>query len=659
MYRFFLLMLLSYQSLFAMTTIDNDTVSIPLVKDLYFLEDPSGTMDVDKALNANYSKLAEGSPNFGFTASAYWFKTSVRFDASEESGPWWLSVGYPLLDHIDLYIIDESNGHRVRTSGGDLLPKEKLEYAQRYFDFRLPFSEKATYTLLLRVQTQGSLQVPMSINSNNVLLSDQQIKWVFTGLYYGIFLIIFFYNLVLYLYSRELDYGLYLLFISSMAMWQLSLDGLGIKYLWTDWQWMIEQGVPVSTSFIMFFSLLFGKVFLQTKQYAPSLDRWISLFSILALLTIIASTFVPYHYMIRVIALFTLFIPILLLTTGILVVRQDFYPARFYVAGWSAFLLGTVIFILNKFNIIQGYFVMKYAQQIGSTLEMVFLSWALASRVKLLKDEYIEKINSINTTLQKRVELALVQARQKDQVLIQQSRHAALGEMIGNIAHQWRQPLNALGLLLQNIEFAYQEGDLDDRYLNHTVEKGKRLTHQMSKTIDDFRDFFKPNKELEIFHIDAVLNTVMDIVGSSLKNNQIEIVKEIQHDICIKGFIGEFSQVLVNLITNAKDVLTEQEMQTRKITIRISDTDTKALIEIEDNGGGIPEQIVEKIFDPYFTTKEQGKGTGIGLYMSRVIIENNMKGELTIKNKDDGACFMIILDAIPCHDTPMAIAQPV
>ncbi len=613
-------------------------------------------MDIEKALSSTYSKLPEGSPNFGFTSSAYWIKTSVSFDAAEKEELWWLSIGYPLLDHIDLYIINESNGHRVLTRGGDLLPKEELEFEKRYFDFRLPFKENTTYTLLLRVKTQGSLQVPMTIKSNNDFIFNQQIKWVFTGLYYGVFLIIFFYNLILYLYTRELNYGLYLFFISSMAMWQLSLDGLGIIYLWPNWELMIEKGVPLSTSLIMFFSLLFGKVFLQTKKYIPSLDRWISLFMFLALLTFLASMFLPYHYTIRAIALFTLIVPVLLLSAGILVVRKDFYPARFYVAGWSAFLLGTVIFILNKFNILQGYFVIKYAQQIGSTLEMIFLSWALASRVKLLQDDYIMKMSSINTTLKRRVDQALRLARQKEQVLIQQSRHAALGEMIGNIAHQWRQPLNALGLLLQNIEFAYQEGALDDRYLARTVEKGKRLTQQMSQTIDDFRDFFKPNKESEIFHVDAALKTVMDIVGSSLNNNQIEIIKEIDHDVCIKGFIGEFSQVLVNLINNAKDILIEKEMLSHKISIRIASKDGKALIEIEDNGGGIPPQIIDKVFDPYFTTKEQGKGTGIGLYMSRVIIEHNMKGELTVENRDNGACFSIILETAPC--TEIAIAQP-
>lgn len=656
MFRIIFFILLSFHALVAEVIINKDTSSIPLRDALYFHEDPSGTMDIDKALSSTYSKLAEGSPNFGFTSSAYWIKTSIRFDAAEKEDLWWLSVGYSLLDHIDVYIINESSGHRALTRGGDLLPKEELEFAKSYFDFRLPFKENTTYTLLLRVRTQGSLQVPMSIKSNNDFVFDQQIKWVFTGLYYGIFLIIFFYNLVLYLYTREMNYGLYLFFISSMAMWQLSLDGLGIIYLWPDWQWMIEHGVPVSASLIMLFSLLFGKIFLQTKKHIPSLDRWISLFIILALLTFFSSTFVPYHYTIRAIALFTLIVPILLLTAGILVVRKDFYPARFYVAGWSAFLLGTVIFILNKFNILQGYFVIKYAQQIGSTLEMVFLSWALASQVRLLQDNYIKKINSINTTLKRRVGQALKQARQKEQVLIQQSRHAALGEMIGNIAHQWRQPLNALGLLLQNIEFAYQEGELDDHFLDRTVEKGKRLTQQMSQTIDDFRDFFKPNKELEIFHVDAALKTVMDIVGSSLKNNQIEVINEIDHDVCIKGFIGEFSQVLVNLINNAKDVLVEKEMLLRKITIRISKTGSKALIDIKDNGGGIANQIIEKVFDPYFTTKEQGKGTGIGLYMSRVIIENNMKGELTVENRDDGACFSIILETEPCIE--IAISQP-
>lgn len=649
MYRLLFLLLISH-CLSATVTIESNAASTHIIDGIGYLEDPSGTMTYDEAKAATFSRLSSGSANFGFTTSAYWLKIKVRFDGAAKKDIWWLSVDYPLLDYIDLFVVDDTSQQIAHRRGGDLRKKEELDTSYGYFEFRLPFEKDAVYTLLMRVETQGSMQIPISILANDAFLSSRQLALMFTGLYYGIFIIIFFYNLMLYIYTREHNYLVYLFFISSMTLWQLALDGLGVKYIWPEWRWMLEHGVPVSTSLIMLAALLFSKVFLQTRQYTPTLDRSITFFIVLALLTIIAATFVPYHIIIRIIALFTLIVPILLLSTGILVVRKEYYPARFYVAGWSAFLLGTFLFALNKYDVLQGHFVMKYAQQIGSTLEMVFLSWALSSRFKLLQDTYVEQISSINLTLKRRVDQALEQARQKDRLMIQQSRHAAMGEMIGNIAHQWRQPLNALGLLLQNIEFAYHEGDLDGAYLRRTIDKGKRLTQQMSKTIDDFRDFFKPNKAPEVFYVHSVFSTVMDIVGSSLQYHQIEIIDEVDQRVCVQGYLGEFSQVLINVINNAKDVLSEKTTGKRTMTLRVYDRDGQANIEIEDDGGGIPEAIIDKVFDPYFTTKEQGKGTGIGLYMSRVIIANNMKGMLTVENKEDGACFRIIVDSAPCPD---------
>jgi len=257
-----------------------------------------------------------------------------------------------------------------------------------------------------------------------------------------------------------------------------------------------------------------------------------------------------------------------------------------------------------------------------------------------------KELNFLNQELDQRVKTEVHKRAEQEQMLIQQSRFAAMGEMIGNIAHQWRQPLNALGLLLQNIENAYEMDILDEAYIARSVEKGNRLTKNMSQTIDDFRNFFKPNKESEIFTIVSTLKSTMDMIGPSLANNMITIDEDIDESVSIKGFASEFSQVLLNILNNARDALIENTQENRKIGIHIFKDDKKACIEIKDNAGGIPDNIIEKIFDPYFTTKDEGKGTGIGLYMSKTIIENNMHGALSITNDDDGAVFKIHINAV-------------
>ncbi len=255
----------------------------------------------------------------------------------------------------------------------------------------------------------------------------------------------------------------------------------------------------------------------------------------------------------------------------------------------------------------------------------------------------LTKINLAGEDLIHMVLRDISERKVKDELLIQQSRQAAMGEMIGNIAHQWRQPLNALGLVLQNLNFEYQMGTLNDDFMQRSVDKGQKLTQTMSKTIDDFRNFFKPNKLKEHFKISDVINSTIDLIGASYENNSIKIILNLDKEIEFHGYPSEFSQVILNILNNAKDVLIEKSIGTREVKISTFQKDSNIVIHISDNAGGVRANIIEKIFEPYFTTKEEGKGTGIGLYMSKTIIETNMSGSLSVINENNGAKFIIIL----------------
>ena len=264
--------------------------------------------------------------------------------------------------------------------------------------------------------------------------------------------------------------------------------------------------------------------------------------------------------------------------------------------------------------------------------------------------ERTQDLNSLNQKLDQRVKDEVFKRAEQEQILIQQSRFAAMGEMIGNIAHQWRQPLNALGLLLQNIEYAYETDTLDATYIKKVIEKGNKLTTSMSRTIDDFRNFFKPNKAFEVFSFAKAYESTIGMIGSSLSNNMIEIEEKIDPAVCSMGFSSEFSQVILNILNNAKDVLVDKKIENKKITISIYKDDQFSYFCISDNGGGIKNDILSKIFDPYFTTKDEGKGTGIGLYMSKTIIQNNMHGSLRAENEEFGAKFSIKMPFYICEE---------
>lgn len=233
--------------------------------------------------------------------------------------------------------------------------------------------------------------------------------------------------------------------------------------------------------------------------------------------------------------------------------------------------------------------------------------------------------------------------REQQAILTQQSRLAALGEMIGNIAHQWRQPINSLGLIVQDLKEAYRFGELNQNYVETISSKAMEQIHYMSNTIDDFRNFFNPDKDKKMFSLNKSIENTKNILKQGIRNNSIECEISIPKDIFIYGYKNEFSQVIFNLLSNARDAIMSNKPKTPKIKIQVKNKKNSAEISVSDNGGGIPPDILPSIFDPYFTTKSEGKGTGIGLYMAKKIIENHMDGSLLVHNTKDGVCFTIVL----------------
>ncbi|MEA3446320.1 MAG: PAS domain S-box protein [Bacteroidota bacterium] len=251
------------------------------------------------------------------------------------------------------------------------------------------------------------------------------------------------------------------------------------------------------------------------------------------------------------------------------------------------------------------------------------------------------ELTKLHVNLERKVSGAVKDLRERDHMLIKQSRQAAMGEMIGNIAHQWRQPINSLGLIVQNFKNAFEMGTMSSEYLNRKVEKITELIDFMSETIDDFRNFFQPNNDKITFSLKETIEKTINFLESNFAHNSIKVENNIKDDVLIKGFPNEFSQVLLNILVNAKDAFLEKNTKDPQIKITLKQLKSKIVITISDNGGGIHKDIIDNIFDPYFTTKEQGKGTGLGLYMSKAIIEKNMGGQLSISNKNQGAEFRI------------------
>ena len=273
----------------------------------------------------------------------------------------------------------------------------------------------------------------------------------------------------------------------------------------------------------------------------------------------------------------------------------------------------------------------------------------------LIYRQYLLK--KLNKKLLEKVKLEIQKNEEKNRILIQQSRMASMGEMLENIAHQWRQPLSTISVCATGMEVKKKYNTLDDEEFFKSINHIKKSTQYLSNTIDDFRNFFSKDKILTKINISNVINKALDLVSTTFNSNKIVVVKHLE-DINILSLENELIQVFMNIFINAKDALKEQKQEQPLLIITITKENGFLNIKIQDNANGIKEDIIDKIFEPYFTTKHKFKGTGIGLYMSKLLVEKHLNGSLLVSNKTFvyeekeyfGAEFIISLPLENFHD---------
>jgi len=255
----------------------------------------------------------------------------------------------------------------------------------------------------------------------------------------------------------------------------------------------------------------------------------------------------------------------------------------------------------------------------------------------------LNKLQTLNKTLEFRVRKEVEISREKDRQLIMQSRLALMGELLSMIAHQWRQPLNVIGGVVADMELDLMLGESDKDKTKKNLDTIKRMIKHLSSTIDDFRKFYRKDSEKREVVLNDVLKEVLNIAAATLENKKIDILINSKCSKKIKTYPNELKQVLLNLIKNAEDILMERKIPEPKIVLEIFENDDKCIIEVKDNGGGVARKYQDKIFEPYFTTKNEKNGTGLGLYMSKNIVEQRLDGVIKQYNNEEGAVFRIEL----------------
>ena len=314
----------------------------------------------------------------------------------------------------------------------------------------------------------------------------------------------------------------------------------------------------------------------------------------------------------------------------------------------TVYLNTTITPILDDFGNIIEFIAIRY----DVTFE-VELKKSLEQKEKELEElnqnlelkvlEQTKQLKELNKTIEKRVQEEISKNDEKQKLLFCQSRMASLGQMLGNIAHQWRQPLTELNLTLFNMKKASL--NKDEKKVEELYKESKNLISGMSSTIEDFTNFFNPLKEKKSFEIKDVINEVLTILKKVIEQEEIKIKVDVPINYKVLGVSNELAQVLINLIQNSKDAFRQNEIKDKNIFISLKEKknlDKKSVIlDIEDNAGGIKEENLDSIFEPYFTTKHKSQGTGLGLFMSKMIIEKSLEGTLSHKNINGGSIFEI------------------
>jgi len=250
------------------------------------------------------------------------------------------------------------------------------------------------------------------------------------------------------------------------------------------------------------------------------------------------------------------------------------------------------------------------------------------------------ELKELNRHLEERVREEIAKNEEKQKMLLWQSRFASMGQMTANIAHQWRQPLTELNLSLYNLKSALEQGK-DPEEIRSLYTQSRRIIRSMSQTIEDFMDFFRPDRQTSTFSVLESLDDALALIHKALAKEGITLQIEGDRSLQISGIPNELTQVFLNLLQNAKEAFAKQEHRDRWLRIHLIRDEHFAVITVEDNAGGIPEASLHRIFEPYFSTKHSSQGTGLGLFMSRMIIQKSFQGSIEALNSFEGALFII------------------
>ncbi|MBN2976342.1 hybrid sensor histidine kinase/response regulator [Pseudomonas lactucae] len=599
---------------------DHDTRSLPLGRAMQVLEDPSDALtiaDVSAPSAARRFKPHDKDTlNAGYSRSVFWLKVDLHYlpSAPEAQRTWLLELAYPPLDHLDLYLPDSTGAYRLAGHTGDALPFSAREIRQNNYLFKVDFAPGETKTVYLRLQSEGSIQAPLTLWSSTAYLEQQPLRLYVLGLIYGVLLGMLVYNLFIYLSVRDTSYLYYIFYIASFGMYQLSVNGAAVEYFWPNNPWWANAATPFLIGASALFGSLFARSFLHTAQHSRWINRLLLALVACGAVVMLLSLMTSYALALRLATGLALVFTVSIFVAAINAWYCGQRVARYFIIAWSAFLLGGVVNTLMVLGYLPNVFLTMYASQIGSAIEVALLSLALADRINAMREQQAQ---------------TLFDASQKLEVLNQQlARSNRLkDEFLATLTHELRTPMNGVIGSLELMQTVPLDDDLAQ--YQQTAAGSARDMMRMVNGILTLTELQagRLSAQPDVFSLRGVLDTLRQQFSASAQGKGLAFSIDVAGELPdrLVGDACKLVQCLDCLLDNAVKFTHEGAVRLRVVGVPQSDGRLRLSFIVTDTGIGFAFLDEATLYQRFFqvdgsTTREYG-GLGIGLAICRQLIE--------------------------------------
>lgn len=607
-----LLKLLLTLFLFPLVSLANDSFELQMS---YFID--KNDLNISEVRKIDQFIPSKGM-SYGLLKETLWLKLELKNQEPKLQNKIF-EFRFPYMDSMIVY-----KPNQQVEKYGQLNIYNKVPNSLNNNAFKIQMEPLETKTIYIKINSTYSIKSFYKIYDESSFNRNVSFYKQVLAFCYGILISLILYNFFVWMSLRKKEFLYYVVFHFLFFMGIISWTGFGFEYIWSHFPTFNYYSYGIFGNLFFAFQILFIIYYLDTKEYIPKVTLFLKGLAYLFVFFCITSLFIQLILLYELVSIISSLI--LLLITAYLAFARKLLLALFVFIAEFILNVGNIIMVLSDMGLIDSSFFMSYFYVWGASFEVIIMSLALAYKYKNAESEKERE-------RKKRL--------QTEELLLNKEKLSMMGELLNSLVHQWRQPLSQINSIIYSIEDAYQHKELDKQRFEKYLNSIESSTNYLSYTIEDFRGFTINQNKIETFEVSQLIENIFSIIGSTFKSNCIELeVNYEKKDILISTNKNELSQVLMIILLNAKDALKEKNIQDPIATITVAKENTQTIISISNNGEKIDDSIINKIFDKHFTTKTTQEGTGLGLYIAKLIIVK-LKGEIRVVSNDQLTTFTI------------------